>query len=568
VVGGSWNDVDTITFSVGSSTVTLTYGVVDDGDSEGDETLGFSVSSGGGYAIDSPATATATIADDDAPPVLPTVTVTAVSGGEGDGSVVVTFARTGSTSGALTIDVTRSGTATPAGDPDPDLAVPPATGGTWKSALGEIAFDAGSSTVVLTFDVVDDGLSEGDESLTFTVDPDVGYVLGAPSTATATITDNEPAVDALLSINSTSVTESDSGRPTVFVTLTVTRTGNLAGTTTVDWTTVDGTALQGSDYVAGGGTLTFDPGETTQTITIEIGADKQGEPTETFTVVLSGASDDTVTVVVPNDTGVVTIIDDDNKLRVAMLPAGTGFVAPIDVTTANSTLALAIDEWLLAGADPTVLTGLSVSIGHLPADALAETFGSAIVIDADAAGWGWEAIDLRSVLLHELGHVLGFEHTDHGLMAAFIRPGDALLPPGDGTPPSARVWPVTPIEMTAVAETADAPVFRLGAMVVAAAGNVHPIELVPPVVTVTRLVETGALLAGGEYVFVDLPAAYEPVACGLADRVGGAISRAASIAASATADATTGTSRSALPVVLLVALVALVPPRRRRPVAA
>ena len=43
-----------------------------------------------------------------------------------------------------------------------------------------------------------------------------------------------------------------------------------AGIVTVDYTTVDGTAIAGQDYVAKSGTLTFAPGETSKTIDISI----------------------------------------------------------------------------------------------------------------------------------------------------------------------------------------------------------------------------------------------------------------------------------------------------------
>ena len=47
--------------------------------------------------------------------------------------------------------------------------------------------------------------------------------------------------------------------------------------------TVDGTAKAGqSDYIAKTGTLTFAPGETTKTITIEVKGDNKKEADETF----------------------------------------------------------------------------------------------------------------------------------------------------------------------------------------------------------------------------------------------------------------------------------------------
>ena len=76
---------------------------------------------------------------------------------------------------------------------------------------------------------------------------------------------------------------------------------------TVDFETVDGTAEAGSDYTAASGTLTFQPGETAQSIEVAVLDDAISEAEEGFTVVLSnpeGASLD-------DDTGEGTITDDD-----------------------------------------------------------------------------------------------------------------------------------------------------------------------------------------------------------------------------------------------------------------
>jgi hypothetical protein len=58
--------------------------------------------------------------------------------------------------------------------------------------------------------------------------------------------------------------------------------------------------------------------------------------------------------------------------------------------------------------------------------------GRVITLDIDAAGWGWYTgtgavptgrIDLFSVLMHELGHLAGLDHTASGVMAASLSPG-------------------------------------------------------------------------------------------------------------------------------------------------
>ena len=60
---------------------------------------------------------------------------------------------------------------------------------------------------------------------------------------------------------------------------------------TPSFRTVDGTAKTGdSDYVAKTGTLTFAPGETMKTITIEVKGDSKKEANETFYLDLFGLS--------------------------------------------------------------------------------------------------------------------------------------------------------------------------------------------------------------------------------------------------------------------------------------
>jgi chitinase len=76
----------------------------------------------------------------------------------------------------------------------------------------------------------------------------------------------------------------------------------------VPWSTLDGTATAGSDYVAASGTATFNPGETAKLVTITINGDLVVEPSEAFTIRLgvpTGAD-------LGKSIGVVTITNDDS----------------------------------------------------------------------------------------------------------------------------------------------------------------------------------------------------------------------------------------------------------------
>ena len=67
------------------------------------------------------------------------------------------------------------------------------------------------------------------------------------------------------------------GNPGGRVTLTVRRTGGADGAQTVRWRTVDGSALAGVHYTAAGGTLSFAPGVTSQTVTVQLRPSPTGQ---------------------------------------------------------------------------------------------------------------------------------------------------------------------------------------------------------------------------------------------------------------------------------------------------
>ncbi|HSP28230.1 MAG TPA: Calx-beta domain-containing protein, partial [Ilumatobacteraceae bacterium] len=418
----------TVTFNPGEISKQITVYVVGDTVSEPTETFGVALNLVSGPATIDDGLGVITITDNDAVS-LPTVSVSATGGAEGGSPVVVTFTRSGSTAGSLTVSATKSGTSGTG-----DVSGPVVTGGSWNGT--SVTFATGSSTVTLAFAIVDDTLVEGTETLVMTINSGAGYAVGSPASATANIADNDstqpppPPTAPTLSINSVTVTEGDNGKGTVYATLTVTRSGDTSGSSTVSWATVAGTAVAGSDFQAATGTVTFAAGETTKTIRITIVADKRAEPTETFTVVLSSPISATITVA----TGTVTIIDNDGALFAASAGSSTS-VEPLRQVDAQAMLAAAVQQWVAAGASRDALAGLTIVIGDLPGRKLADTMGSTITIDADAAGWGWNLtpgvpspgrIDLLSVLLHEVGHVLGFEHTAGGLMAGEIEAGTQL----------------------------------------------------------------------------------------------------------------------------------------------
>ena len=90
-------------------------------------------------------------------------------------------------------------------------------------------------------------------------------------------------------------------------TFTVALSAASSQTVTVNYATANGTATAGSDYTAASGTLTFTAGQTSKTVTVPVAGDTAIESNETFTVNLTGPTNATLA----DGQAVGTILNDD-----------------------------------------------------------------------------------------------------------------------------------------------------------------------------------------------------------------------------------------------------------------
>ena len=129
-----------------------------------------------------------------------------------------------------------------------------------------------------------------------------------------------PDADApSITIGDVTVTEGNAG--TVNAALTVTLSAASTRPVTVDFATVDGTAtVAAGDYVAAAGTLTFTPGQLSKTINVQVRGDRAAELTESFSVVLSGATN----AFVGDAAGVIGILDDEPTISIDDYSAAEG----------------------------------------------------------------------------------------------------------------------------------------------------------------------------------------------------------------------------------------------------
>jgi hypothetical protein len=379
-------------------------------------------------------------------PALPSISVSDASVTEGNsGSQTATVTVTLSAAAGVPVSVDYS-----------TLNGSAIAGEDYQSVAGTLTFAAGETSKQLTFNVSGDTLVEPDEIFSVQLSNPVGAAI-ADSVGTITITNDDVVIVPTLptlSISDAQVTEGDKANKTK-VNVTVTLSQASTTPVSVRLTTEDGTALSGSDYVAANTIITFAAGETTKQYTLTVNGDKVGEADEWFGVRLSGATSATGATIA-DDFGKVTIRNDDGAAMTASA-AATGDVA-IDILTDESLAIIvdgAIERWTEAFAmDETAVAALH-EVNFQIADFAGLTLGiteqqqRTIYIDADAAGYGWFVdqtpwddmefgqansdaaghMDLLTVLTHEMGHVLGFDHdAAWSVMAADLDAGTRILP--------------------------------------------------------------------------------------------------------------------------------------------
>ena len=127
------------------------------------------------------------------------------------------------------------------------------------------------------------------------------------------------------------------GDPAVF---TVSLSALSTTPVTVNYATADGTATAGSDYQSMSGTLTFAPGETSKTITVQVIGDRLAEPNETFTVNLRNPTNANI----GNGQGVGTILDDEPRISISDVSKKEGRTGQTTLFTFTVTLSAAYDQ--------------------------------------------------------------------------------------------------------------------------------------------------------------------------------------------------------------------------------
>jgi hypothetical protein len=280
----------TVSLSRSATSRTVTVPVVGDTIDEANETFVVNLSN----LVGSPGTigdaqAVGTISDNDPLPVVSIDDVTVTEGNSGTTTATFTISLSAASGRAVAVDwATTAGTATAGTD--------------FAAASGSRTIAAGSTTATVGITVNGDTLDETDETFEIVLSNPSNATVGDGS-GTAGISDDDPM--PTLSVADTSVTEGNVG--TKAITFTVTLSAASGRTVTVQWVTADGDAVTPTDYASASGSLTFNPGQTSKTVTVTVNGDLIAELDEPFLVELSAPTNASV----DDGQATGTIVDDE-----------------------------------------------------------------------------------------------------------------------------------------------------------------------------------------------------------------------------------------------------------------
>ena len=301
-----------VNFAAGETTKTIVVPIVDDSVVEANETVNLSLTNPTGATIGTQSTATLNIIDNDT--TVPTSTLqfsapTFRIREDGTAVAAVTVNRTGDRTAAVSATVNLAdGTAVAPDD--------------YGNSPIVVNFAAGDNTPkTIEIPVVDDTLVERNETVNLSLaNPTGGARIGAQSTATMTIVDNDSTIefsDPFFSVNENGTTAAA---------VTVTRTGRTVGAVSARVNLTDGTAIAGRDYINGLIAVNFAAGDNTpQVINIPIIDDALVERTETINLRLVSPTGNAT--IGTQRTAVLSIIDNDPTFRVAAGLTASSIVA-------------------------------------------------------------------------------------------------------------------------------------------------------------------------------------------------------------------------------------------------
>lgn len=191
--------------------------------------------------------------------------------------------------------------------------VTPSTAGEdYVASAGTVTIPNGQTSALINIPIIGDRVPEWTEG--FYVELTGSNYAKASGFAVGTITDDEPQA-YISTYPYASASEGNAGTSPMTFTVVLSNAYDLP--VTVSYTTTEGSALAGSDYVATTGSVSFDPGETSQSIVVQVMGDTLQENDEYLGVDLTAATNATFLT----GTAIGYILDDDTPPTISISDA-------------------------------------------------------------------------------------------------------------------------------------------------------------------------------------------------------------------------------------------------------
>ena len=324
----------TLVFADGETSKTISIPIANDGITEPDETVQLSLTASDLETLGSQPLSTIVIQGNNTPLVLTAGDVDVPEGNSGTTNAVVTVNVSAQTSRTVTVNyATAGGSAT--------------SGVDFIPVSGMLTFAPGETTQTINVPIIGDTLNEFNETFQVVLSNPVNATVGFSSTVRILNDDPLPA----LFISDVAVIEGNTG-PSNAV-FNVNLSAPSGKTVVVFYNTANGTATAGSDYVATSGSVSFTPGQTGKTITVQVNGDTATEPNETFFVNLFSPTNATISKAM----GTGTILDDDGQVPLQLMledsASDPNQLAAVDALlfTRDPFYVLNIAQWFPLGSD-------------------------------------------------------------------------------------------------------------------------------------------------------------------------------------------------------------------------
>lgn len=282
-----------LTFDAGQVSKTFPVPIVEDPLDENNETINLALSGPTNATLGTPSNAALTVVDNDNPPTVQ-FSASNYSVNETSGSALITATLNAASGFTVTVHyASTNGTATAGSD---------------YTAVGNglLTFSPGQTSKTFAITIAADSQDEAAETVHLALSNPNHASLGTPSNALLTILDaNRAPVDPTVQFSAVTYRVDEQGG---VATMTVTLSAASTKAVNVNYATSNGAATADSDYAPSTGTLTFNPGETSQTFTLSIIDDGVNEDDETVNLTLSAPGNATLGALANS---VLTVIDND-----------------------------------------------------------------------------------------------------------------------------------------------------------------------------------------------------------------------------------------------------------------